>query len=218
MNTPSGKAAALAALLAAAAVAAHADSGQVSGPQQQTPGRSYSAPWQRPGYPPLRPWYPSIAPYQHIYGLRPPGYGAPAYWPHDRAAVIETGPPDIIATLEESGEFSSFLQTLDRARLTALLRGKGPFTVLAPSDDAFDALPDGVLETLIEDGERLKAVLEFCIVEGSLTAADLLVAGEVETISGHEREIDDLHVRHPDVHAGNGVIHVVDEIVAPPLF
>jgi uncharacterized surface protein with fasciclin (FAS1) repeats len=140
------------------------------------------------------------------------------YGPYGRSAAVNTEPRDIISALEKSEGFSSFLQALDRAELTERLRGEGPYTVLAPSNAAFDALPDGLLEELLEDAKRLKAVLEYHIAEGRLTAADLLVAGEVGTISGHEREIDDLHVRRPDVKAGNGVIHEVDEIVAPPLF
>lgn len=218
MTTPSRTEAVLAAFLAAAAVAARAESGQGTYPPAQSASAPFSAPWQRPGYPPLRAWYPPPAAYQRAYGLRPPGYRVPPYRTYGRAPAIESGPPDIIATLEESEEFSTLLQTLDRAQLTELLRGEGPYTILAPSNAAFDALPDGLLEKLLDDVDQLKTVLEYHIAKGRLTAADLLVAGELGTLEGHTVEIDDLSVQRADLKAGNGIIHVVDKLMAPPLF
>jgi uncharacterized surface protein with fasciclin (FAS1) repeats len=120
--------------------------------------------------------------------------------------------------MSASTELSTLIRALEVAELDERLRGDGPFTVLAPTNAAFDALPDGVLEQLLADGGRLRRVLEHHIVEGRLMAADLLVAGEVQPLTGHEIEIDDLSVQRADVKARNGVVHLVDELLVPRMF
>jgi uncharacterized surface protein with fasciclin (FAS1) repeats len=96
-----------------------------------------------------------------------------------------------------------------------VLRGDGPFTVFAPSDAAFDNLPDGTLEALLADREKLVAVLSFHVVPERLTAADLLQQREFTTVQGQRLSLDKLSVASADIKASNGMIHVINEVLIP---
>ncbi len=141
---------------------------------------------------------------------------------------------DVIDTVTAAGTFTTLLGLLEQAELTDTLRGAGPFTVFAPTDDAFDQFESdnpGVLEGL-SDAE-LSNVLRYHVVEGTVLAADLSDGDDVETLADDDAtftvnangdvtltdgsdDTDDATVTEADIEASNGVIHVVDAVLLPP--
>jgi uncharacterized surface protein with fasciclin (FAS1) repeats len=130
---------------------------------------------------------------------------------------------NIVETAVAAGTFSSLAAALKAAGLLETLAGKGPFTVFAPSDDAFKKLPTGALEALLKDTAKLKSVLTYHVVSGHVLAKDLK-SGDVKTLegssvhvklSGAHVEINGAHVTKADVEATNGVIHVIDAVLLP---
>ena len=101
------------------------------------------------------------------------------------------------------------------ADLVEALSGDGPFTVFAPTDDAFAALPEGTLEALLADREKLTAVLSYHVVPERLTAADLVQQREFTTVQGQKLTLDKLSVASADIEASNGIIHVIDTVLIP---
>jgi uncharacterized surface protein with fasciclin (FAS1) repeats len=132
--------------------------------------------------------------------------------------------PDILDTAMSAGIFSTLVNAITIAGLDTTLKSSGPFTVFAPSDDAFSKLPSGTVESLLEDILTLRKVLEYHVVSGKVMAADIVnlktastVVGEdVQiTISGGGVKVNDAQVIKPDVEAENGVIHVIDTVLLP---
>jgi len=132
---------------------------------------------------------------------------------------------DLLQTAERVGGFSTLLAAVDAASLEGVLRGEGPFTIFAPTDDAFDNLPDGVLASLLADPEALAEILTYHVVAGSLSSGDVVAQSEIGTVNGAsvavsvEGEvvrINDATVLAVDVQATNGVIHVIDSVLLPP--
>ena len=134
---------------------------------------------------------------------------------------------DIVATAVAAGQFKTLAKALDAAGLVPTLEGPGPFTVFAPTDDAFAKLPAGTLETLLkpENKAQLVAILTYHVVPGRLMASDVVKAHELKTVEGKPLEvktnggavmIDDAKVTTTDIAASNGVIHVIDHVVLPP--
>ena len=101
------------------------------------------------------------------------------------------------------------------------LKGDGPFTVFAPTDEAFAALPEGTVEELLkpENKEKLQAILKFHVVSGKIMAGDVLKALEVETLQGSKAKIGltigGANVIKTDISCSNGVIHVIDRVILP---
>ncbi|MGK7912088.1 MAG: fasciclin domain-containing protein [Synechococcus sp.] len=130
----------------------------------------------------------------------------------------------IIDVAESAGSFEVLATALEAAGLTELLESDGPFTVFAPTDDAFYALPGGQLEALLqpENQEQLIALLTYHVVPGKVLSTDLQ-EGEVQTVEGNTVDIsledgvnvNEANVVEPDVEASNGVIHVVDSVILP---
>ncbi len=133
---------------------------------------------------------------------------------------------DIVDTAVEAGSFSTLVAAVQAAGLVDTLKGDGPFTVFAPTDDAFAKLPDGTVENLLkpENKDQLVAVLTYHVIPGKVMASD--IAGkqlEVETVEGSKLSIDatdgvkvdNATVVTADVEASNGVIHVIDTVVLP---
>jgi uncharacterized surface protein with fasciclin (FAS1) repeats len=125
-----------------------------------------------------------------------------------------------------SGSFQTLVAALTEAELAEVLRGEGPFTVFAPTDAAFEALPDGTVDELLkpENRDRLVEILTYHVVPGSYPASSL-AAGQVETASGDavtirtnegQVMVNDATVIQPDIAATNGVIHVIDRVMLPP--
>ena len=134
---------------------------------------------------------------------------------------------DIVDTAVEAGQFTTLAAALEAAGLVETLKGDGPFTVFAPTDEAFAKLPDGTVETLLmpENRDQLTAILTYHVVPGSVMAADVVGLDEAETVngemlnistSGNSVMVNDATVTATDIVASNGVIHVVDSVILPP--
>jgi uncharacterized surface protein with fasciclin (FAS1) repeats len=133
---------------------------------------------------------------------------------------------DIVATATSAGSFSTLLQAATAAGLVETLQGPGPFTVFAPTDEAFAKLPAGTLDSLLADTEQLKKILLYHVVSGQVMAADVVGLDSATTVEGSDIAIsvmdgsvylnDSATVVTPDVQASNGVIHVIDEVLLPP--
>jgi transforming growth factor-beta-induced protein len=133
---------------------------------------------------------------------------------------------DIVATATAAGSFNTLLQAATAAGLAETLQGTGPFTVFAPTDDAFAALPKGTLDSLLADKEQLKKVLLYHVVAGKVMAADVVGLDSATTVEGSPIAITVkdgmVYLNHAakvlmtDVTASNGVIHVIDQVLLPP--
>ena len=130
---------------------------------------------------------------------------------------------DIVDTAVAAGSFKTIVTAVKAAGLVETLKSKGPFTVFAPTDDAFANLPKGTVEGLLKDVPKLKAVLTYHVVAGKVMAADVLKLKSAKTVQGQEVKIDaskgvkvnNATVVKPDVVADNGVIHVIDKVILP---
>jgi len=133
---------------------------------------------------------------------------------------------DIVDTAVEAGNFTTLAAALEAAGLVETLKGEGPFTVFAPTDEAFAALPEGTVETLLEPENRdqLTAILTYHVVPGKVMSGDLSDGMEAETVNGAPVTIsteggvmvNDATVTTADIEASNGVIHVIDSVMLPP--
>jgi uncharacterized surface protein with fasciclin (FAS1) repeats len=129
---------------------------------------------------------------------------------------------DIVDTAVAAGDFKTLAAALDQAGLVQTLKGKGPFTVFAPTDAAFAKVPKAELDALLADKARLKQVLTYHVVPGKVMANDVQ-AGKVQTVQGSELSlqtgggvtVDGAKVVKTDIEADNGVIHVIDSVVMP---
>ena len=125
------------------------------------------------------------------------------------------GRTTVIDVAKRAGSFATLLTAVDKAGLTALLEGDGPFTLFAPNEAAFADLPDGALQELLADKAKLTALLKYHLVADRVSAADVLTKRTLETASGQELPTSDLSVIRADIRAGNGIIHVVDKVLLP---
>ena len=129
---------------------------------------------------------------------------------------------DIVDTAVAAGSFKTLATALGAADLVGTLKGKGPFTVFAPTDEAFAKIPKADLDALLKDKKKLTAVLTYHVVPGKVMAADVK-AGKVKTVQGSEVTIattggvtvDKAKVIKTDIAADNGVIHVIDTVLMP---
>jgi uncharacterized surface protein with fasciclin (FAS1) repeats len=149
----------------------------------------------------------------------------------ERVAGARGATKDVVATAEETGQFKTLVRALEAAGLVETLKGAGPFTVFAPSDDAFARLPSGTLENLLkpENKEKLKAILLMHVLPEDLLIADVKKIKEAKTVGGATVEVsyhfltgvdigtakEMAHVQNSDIHASNGVIHVIDKVIMP---
>jgi len=134
-------------------------------------------------------------------------------------------PGDIVAVASGAGSFNTLVTAVKAAGLVETLQGKGPFTVFAPTDEAFAKLPAGTVENLLkpENKEKLVAILTYHVLPGKVMAADVKTM-KAKTVNGQELSIkvaggkvtvDNANVIKTDVAASNGVIHVIDTVVLP---
>lgn len=132
---------------------------------------------------------------------------------------------DIVAVASSAGSFNTLVAAVKAAGLVETLQGAGPFTVFAPTDEAFAKLPKGTVEDLLkpENKEKLVAILTYHVVPGKVTAADVKTM-KAKTVNGKELSlkvadgkvsVDNASVLKADVMAKNGVIHVIDHVVLP---
>lgn len=135
--------------------------------------------------------------------------------------------PDIV-DLAISGNFKTLVAAVQAAGLVDTLKGPGPFTVFAPTDEAFAKLPKGTVEALLKDVPKLKSILLYHVVPGKLMAADVVKLKHAKTVQGEDIKIDaakwHLHksvkINHanivkPDLVASNGVCHAIDTVLMP---
>jgi uncharacterized surface protein with fasciclin (FAS1) repeats len=131
---------------------------------------------------------------------------------------------DIVDTAVAAGKFNTLAKALTEAGLVETLKGAGPFTVFAPTDDAFAKLPPGTVEALLQDTDKLRQVLLYHVVPGKVTAKDVVKLKEATTAQGSDVDIkvkgskvmvDNATVVMADVMASNGVIHVIDTVIIP---
>ncbi|MBP7526994.1 MAG: fasciclin domain-containing protein [Syntrophorhabdaceae bacterium] len=134
---------------------------------------------------------------------------------------------DIVDTAVAAGSFKTLATALQAAGLVETLKGPGPFTVFAPTDEAFAKLPKGTLDDLLkpENKEKLVSILTYHVVPGKVMAADVVKLKKAKTVQGSEISIkvkgkkvmaDKANVVKTDVEASNGVIHVIDAVMMPP--
>lgn len=131
---------------------------------------------------------------------------------------------DIVDTAVAAGSFKTLATALEAAGLVETLKGKGPFTVFAPTDEAFAKLPAGTVESLLKDKEKLTQILLYHVVPGKVTAKDVVKLKTAKTVQGASVKInagggkvmvDNANVDKTDVLASNGVIHVIDSVILP---
>lgn len=136
--------------------------------------------------------------------------------------TISAQAKDIVDTAVAAGSFKTLATALGAAGLVDTLKGKGPFTVFAPTDEAFAKIPKADLDALLKDKKKLTAVLTYHVVAGKVMAADVK-AGKVKTVQGSELTVstsmgvmvDNAKVIKTDIIADNGVIHVIDTVIMP---
>ncbi len=139
------------------------------------------------------------------------------------AAVQAGNHKDIVDTAVAAGSFNTLATALKAAGLVDTLKGPGPFTVFAPTDEAFAKIPKADLDALIADKARLTRVLTYHVVPGKVMAADVTKLKEAKTVEGQLVRIDTssgvkvngANVIKADVEASNGVIHVIDSVILP---
>ena len=133
---------------------------------------------------------------------------------------------DIVDIAVSSRSLKTLVAAVTAAGLVETLKGKGPFTVFAPSDEAFAKLPAGTVESLLkpENISKLKAILTYHVVAGEVTSSEVVKLKTAKTVNGGELKIhvadgkvtvDNAHVIQTDIMASNGVIHVIDTVVMP---
>ena len=132
---------------------------------------------------------------------------------------------DIVDTAVAAGSFKTLATALQAAGLVDALKGKGPFTVFAPTDEAFAKLPAGTLEALLKDPKALAEVLKYHVVSGAVKAADVVKLSEAKSLQGEPIAIkvdggkvmvNGANVVSTDIEASNGIIHVIDAVILPP--
>ena len=140
-------------------------------------------------------------------------------------AFADNHSKDIVDTAVEAGSFKTLVAAVQAAGLVDTLKGEGPFTVFAPTDDAFAALPEGTVENLLkpENKDQLTAVLTYHVVPGKVLSGDLsnnmmaktVQGGDVTIMTEGGVTVDGANVVTADIEASNGVIHVIDAVILP---
>lgn len=130
---------------------------------------------------------------------------------------------NIVETAVKNGNFKTLVAAVTAAELVETLSGEGPFTVFAPSDDAFAKLPEGTVDSLLKDKQKLASILTYHVVSGKHLASDVSKQQSIKTVQGQELTIkngdgvtvDNAKVVSADIVTDNGVIHVIDTVVLP---
>ena len=132
---------------------------------------------------------------------------------------------DLVETTEQAG-FKTLARVIAAAELAEILKTPGPYTVFAPTDEAFGKLPSGTLEALLEDIPKLKRIVSYHVTFGDVRAEDLMEIAEAETVEGSivaiessngTIKVNDAQVLQSDILTDNGVIHVIDTVLIPAL-
>jgi transforming growth factor-beta-induced protein len=155
------------------------------------------------------------------FGLLSVGLAAGASGGNDSAMAGK----DIVDTAVSAGSFGTLVAALKAAGLVDTLRGEGPFTVFAPTDEAFAKLPEGTVEGLLkpENIGKLQSILTYHVVAGKVMSADVVNLKSAKTVNGHQVtistadgvKVDGARVVKTDIECSNGVIHVIDSVILP---
>lgn len=142
------------------------------------------------------------------------------------AAMAQDATSDIVDTAVAAGDFTKLVAAVQAAGLVDTLKGEGPFTVFAPTDAAFAALPEGTVDTLLkpENKDQLVSILTYHVVPGAVMSSDLTEGMSTATVQGGEvtftlgggAKVNDANITTADIAASNGVIHVIDAVIMPP--
>lgn len=138
-------------------------------------------------------------------------------------AAAPAAKQDIVDTAIAAGSFNTLVEAVQAAGLVETLKGEGPFTVFAPTDEAFAKLPEGTLESLLKDKEKLAAILTYHVVPGKVMSSDVVKLSSAKTVQGQSVEIsiangvqiNGANVVKTDIETSNGVIHVIDQVILP---
>ncbi len=142
----------------------------------------------------------------------------------DSQGYSETPARDIIETAAAAGSFNTLAAAIEAAGLTETLKGEGPFTVFAPTDEAFAKLPEGTVDALLKDKARLTAILTYHVVPGRVNSEEVAGLSSTKTVNGADLAIKvqdgkvmvgQATVTQTDIAASNGVIHVIDQVLLP---
>lgn len=134
--------------------------------------------------------------------------------------------PDLVATALNAGNFNTLVKAVETAGLVEILKNPGPFTIFAPTDEAFAKLPQGTLDSLLQDTQKLKRILMYHVSFGDVRSDDLRQIDHVETLEGSiiginsvngAVTVNDANVVKTDILTDNGVIHVIDAVLIPAL-
>lgn len=142
------------------------------------------------------------------------------------AAMAQDAASDIVDTAVAAGDFTTLVTAVQAAGLVDTLKGEGPFTVFAPTDAAFAALPEGTVETLLkpENKDQLVSILTYHVVPGAVKSSDLTEGMTAATVQGGNvtftldggAKVNGANITAADIAASNGVIHVIDAVIMPP--
>jgi len=141
------------------------------------------------------------------------------------SAMSQRAEKDIVDTAVGAGQFKTLVKLVQEAGLVDALRGEGPFTVFAPTDEAFAKLPKSQVDALLKDKEALRRVLLYHVVQGKVMASDVTKMRSAKTLQGQNINIrvrnntvriNDAKVIKADIVCSNGVIHVIDKVILPP--
>jgi len=141
------------------------------------------------------------------------------------SAMSQRAEKDIVDTAVGAGQFNTLVKLVQEADLVDALRGEGPFTVFAPTDEAFAKLPKKQVDALLKDKEALRRVLLYHVVQGKVMASDVTKMRSAKTLQGQNINIrvrnnvvriNDAKVIKADIVCSNGVIHVIDKVILPP--
>ena len=132
---------------------------------------------------------------------------------------------DLVETAVNAGSFNTLVKAVEAAGLVDILKSPGPFTVFAPADEVFDRLPEGTLESWLQDIPKLKKILTYHVLFGDVRTDNFLEIEEAPTVEGSVVAIDSSNgykvnqaiIMTPDILADNGVIHVIDSILMPAM-
>ena len=142
-----------------------------------------------------------------------------------RSAADDDAKKDIVDTAVGAGSFKTLVAAVQAAELVDTLKGKGPFTVFAPTDEAFAKLPKGTVEALLKDKKALSAILTYHVVPGKVMAGEVVKLSTAKTVQGQAIDIvtkdgkvtiNGVNVVMTDIVCKNGVIHVIDAVLLPP--
>jgi uncharacterized surface protein with fasciclin (FAS1) repeats len=158
-----------------------------------------------------------------VYAAILDGRDAEAGRAADREPLPARRAVNILQTARAAGSLDTLVTAIDRAGLSEVLQHEGPYTVFAPSDEAFAKLPDGAVESLLATPDTLADVVNYHLVPGRITAGDIAGRISAETLQGEDLaisnhgaiRIDGAHLISGDIQASNGVIHVIDRVLLP---